>query len=60
MGRKGRELSMEVKELMLFLYTEGHLVNEIAKILTRPQSTVYDVINNYLKCDSVENTQRSG
>lgn len=60
MGRKGHELSMEVKELMISLNTEGHLVNEIARILTRPQSTVYDVINNYLKHGPVENTQRSG
>ena len=47
MRRKGRELSTEVKELMISLYTEDHRVNEITIIWTRHQSTVYHVTNNY-------------
>jgi len=48
MGRKGRELSTEVKELVTSLYTEGHRVSEIIRIWTRHQSTAYHVTNNYL------------
>ena len=34
---------------MISLYTESHRrETEIARMLTRPKSTVYDVINNYL------------
>jgi hypothetical protein len=34
---------------MISLYTESHRrESEIARMLTRPKSTVYDVINNYL------------
>jgi hypothetical protein len=48
-GVKGRELSTEVKELMISLYTEDHRVSEITIIWTRHQSTVYHVTNKYLK-----------
>jgi len=60
MGKKSREFSTEVKELMISLYTESHRVCEITRMLIRPQCTVFDVINNYLKRDSMENKQRSG
>jgi hypothetical protein len=36
------------------LYTEGYRVSEIARILTRPQSTVDDVIDNYLNRENKE------
>ena len=45
---------------MISLYTESHRVCEITRMLIRPQCTVFDVINNYLKRDSMENKQRSG
>lgn len=45
---------------MISLYIESHRESEIARMLTRHQSTVYDVINNYLNRDSLENKQRSG
>ena len=60
MGRKGRELSLDIKKLVVDLYENGHKLIEISKILSQPYMTISNIVNKYINTGSVENKKRSG
>lgn len=60
MGRKGRELGMEVKNVILDLIRNGHSRHKVSDMLNIPKSTVIDVARKFFDTGSVENKPRSG
>lgn len=60
MGRKGRELSLEKKQLIIQLSSEKKTPTEIGKLLDVPRRTVGSVIKKNHQTGSVENKPRSG
>ena len=60
MGRKGRELSMDIKKLFVDLYENGHKLSEISKLLLVPYLTISNIVKKYRNTGSAENSKRSG
>ncbi|VDI72282.1 Hypothetical predicted protein [Mytilus galloprovincialis] len=60
MGRKGQELSTDVKNMIVEMFQNGFSRRKIADILRIPKSTVIDNVRNFLDTGSVENKPRSG
>ena len=60
MGRKGRELSQDIKKLFVDLYENGHKQSEISKLLSVPYMTISNIVEKYRNNGSAENTKRSG
>ena len=60
MGRKGRELSLDIKKLVVELYENSHKVSEISKLLSVPFMTISNTVKKYRNTGSVENKKRSG
>ena len=60
MGRKGRELSLDIKKLFMELYENGHKLCEISKLLSVPYITISNIVKKYRNTGSVENEKRSG
>ena len=60
MGRKGRELSQDIKKLLVDLYENGHKLSEISKLLSVPYMTISNIVKKYRNTGSAEKTKRSG
>lgn len=60
MGRKGAEISLDVKEIIITHFKKGITEQEIAEIVGRPRTTIHYIIDKYKKTKSIENVQRSG
>ena len=60
MGRKGRELSLDIKKLVVDLYEDGHKLREISKLLSVPYMTISNIVKKYRNTGSVENKKRCG
>ena len=60
MGRKGLELSPEMKNLIVDMHEEGHKVSEICRLLGKPYMTVHDTVKRNQLRGNVENTPREG
>lgn len=60
MGRKGEELGMEVKNIIIDLIWNGHSRHKIIDMLNIPKSTVIDVARKFFDTGSMENKPRSG
>ncbi|CAG2208600.1 unnamed protein product [Mytilus edulis] len=60
MGRKGQELSTDVKNMIVEMFQNGFSRRKIADILRIPKSTVIDNVRKFLDTGSVENKPRSG
>ena len=60
MGRKGRELSLDIKKLFVDLSENGHKLSEISKLLSVPYMTISNIVKKYRNTGSVENKKRSG
>ena len=60
MGRKGPEISPEVRNLAVDLHQNGHRLCEISKMLHLPYMTVSNIFKRFLQSGSVENKARSG
>ena len=59
MGRKGRELSLDIKKLFVDLYENGHKLSEISKLLPVPYMTISNIVKKYRNTGSAENKKRS-
>ena len=60
MGRKGKELSSDIKDLIVSLDQNGHRIIEISRLLTIPNTTTYGVIKQFKERECVQNRQRNG
>ena len=60
MGRKSKELTYDIKTLIVELKRNGHKTCEIVKLLHVPESTIRSVWNKFLKTGNVENVSRPG
>ena len=60
MGRKGPEISPEVRKLAVDLHQNGHRLCEISKLLQLSYMTVSNIIKRFVQTGSVENKARSG
>ena len=60
MGRKGPEISPEVRKLAVDPHQNGHRLCEISKLLQLPYMTVSNIVKRFLHSGSVENKARSG
>ena len=60
MGRKGRELSQDIKKLFVDLYENGQKLSEISKLLSVHYMTISNIVKKYRNNGSAENTKRSG
>ena len=60
MGRKGPEISPEVRKLAVDLHQNGHRLCEISKLLHLSYMTVSNIVKRFLQSGSVENKARSG
>ena len=60
MGRKGRELSLDIKKLFVDLYENGHKLSEISKLLSVPYMTISNIVKKNRNNGSAENMKRSG
>ena len=58
--RKGKEMSEELKNLIICHYNQGRSIRKIAKTVEKPPSSVEYVVRKYKKCHSVLNKSRSG
>ena len=55
MDRKGRELSLDIKKLFVYLYENGHKLSEISKLLPVPYMTISNIVKKYRNTGSAEN-----
>lgn len=55
MGRKGRELGMKVKNIIIDLIRNGHSRHKISVVLNIFKSTVIDVAEKFYDTGFVEN-----
>ena len=60
MGRKGKELTTEVKEIVKQLLEEGNTISYIAEVMIIPKSTIGDLKKKICLSGSVENIKRGG
>lgn len=60
MGRKGSELTIDVKNIAVCMYNDGMSIAEISRTLQKPHSTISSVLKKFKSSGSVENLQRSG
>ena len=60
MGRKSKELSLEIKQLIVDLKENGHKVSDISRILDIPESTCKSILKVFHQRGSVERADRSG
>ena len=47
MGRKSKELSLDKKEVIVNLKSNGHKISKISRMLSIPESTCRSVIKTY-------------
>lgn len=59
-SRKGRELGMEVKNIIIDLIRNGHSRHKISDMFNIPKSTVIDVARKFFDTGFLENKPRSG
>ena len=59
MGRKGRELSLDIKKLFVDLSENGHKLSKISKLLSVPYMTISNIVKKYRNTGSVENKKKS-
>lgn len=55
MGRKGRELGMKVKNIIIDLIRNGHSRHKISDVLNISKSTAIDVAKKFYDTGIVEN-----
>lgn len=55
MGRKGRELGMKVKNIIIDLIRNGHSRHKISYVLNISKSTIIDVAEKFYDTGFVEN-----
>ena len=60
MGRKGPEISLEVRKLAVDLHQNGHRLCKISKLLQLSYMTVSNIVKRFLQSGSVENKAKSG
>ena len=59
MGRKGAEIFLDVKNIIVTHFEKEITEQEIAKIVGRPRTSIHYIINKYKKTKSIQNVQRS-
>lgn len=60
MNPKKRELSVDMRTLIVKLYAEGNSMQKVANIVKKPKSTVQYTIEHYGNTGTVKNIPRSG
>jgi len=60
MGRKGKEMSLDLKKVAVDLFKNGEKISDIAKVLQQPRSTISSIIRRFRESGTVENRPRSG
>jgi transposase len=59
MGRKGKEMSPDLKKVAVDLFRNGEKISDIARVLQQPRSTISD-IRIFREAGTVKNRPRSG
>jgi transposase-like protein len=59
MGRKGKEMSPDLKKVAVDLFRNGEKISDIARVLQQPRSTISD-IRIFREAGTVKNRLRSG
>ena len=59
MGRKGRETTVEERELIIRLHNQCKSLNEISEIIGRPRATIQHIIERVCERKSFEHSHRS-
>ena len=59
MGRKGKEMSPDLKKVAVDLFRNGEKISDIARVLQQPRSTISD-IRIFREAGTVKNRSRSG
>ena len=60
MASRGKELSDDMKNLIIKLFNESKSQRQIAKIINKSKATVQKIIEKYKKDGSTKNKQRPG
>lgn len=60
MANTRRETSLDLREVIVKLNSEGKSLRDISKIVKRSHCTVYKIINKYKQTGSVQNKPRNG
>ena len=60
MGRKGKDVSDEVRAVVCTMFTNGKKVTAIAKDLSMPRGTVNTIIQRYKKTGQIKMGKRAG
>lgn len=60
MGRKGKEMSVDVKKIIIDLKKQGKSLKAIGEIVNRPKSSIQSVINNFKINKTVKAKKRPG
>lgn len=60
MAPKGTETSVEIRELIISLYCKGNSMRAVGEMVSRPHSTVQDIINRWRYEGRVKNKHRNG
>lgn len=60
MGRKSKNTSFEIRQLVIFKHAKNFSVREIADELNLPKSTVYDIIKRFKREDRIESIPQAG
>ena len=59
MGRKGKEMSPDLKKVVVDLLKNGEKISDIARVLQQPRSTISYIIRRLREAGTVEHRPRS-
>lgn len=60
MGRKQKEVSEEVKKIIVYHYNNGLTQQKIAELVNRPRTTIHYIIKKWKDEKTIENKTRCG
>lgn len=60
MGRKGKNTSFEIRQLVIYHKEKGTSYREIAKLLNVSKSPVADIVHRYIHEDRIDSIRQKG